>query len=176
MNLIKNHRKQIGISQDDLAILIGVSRSYIGHMELDNKLASGQPLILLNEFLMLMNKMEDRETPSLPDDDIIPPFISKELERLRDRKKAVEKEWNSVHDKYLQRIRLSRLIDELKKSEKFPASRLNVLILNWNSVIDLHLLDVNLRVQKNIRDELDYLNTQIQYLSNWNQNKPHQEP
>ena len=175
MNLIKNQRKRIGISQDDLAILIGVSRSYIGHMELDNKLASGQSLILLNEFLMLMNKMEEPEITPFPEDESIPPFVAKELERLRDRKKAVEKEWNSVNDKYIQLVRLRRLMEELQKSEKFPANRLEVLSLNWNSLIELHLPDVDHRVQKNIKEELEYINTQIQFLSNWNQNKPNQK-
>lgn len=176
MNLIKNHHKRIGISQDDLGILIGVSRSYIGHMELDNKLASGQSLILLNEFLLIMNKMEDPETPLFPEDDSIPPFIAKELVRVSDRKIALEKEWNSVYDKYLQLVWLRQLMEELQKSEKFPASRLEVLSLNWNSLSELYLPEVDIRVQKNIKDELDYINNQIQFLSNWNQNKPNMEP
>ncbi|HOY97236.1 MAG TPA: helix-turn-helix transcriptional regulator [Catalimonadaceae bacterium] len=170
MNDLKEFRERLGISQEDVASLFNVSRSYMAMMESGDRPSSGKKILLMTEAIRLLDTMEEPVLPVRTPSAEPPAFIPKELERLNARKKALEKEWKLITDKYCLLERRRMYGDRIIQSGNFPERKVSSILTKWNGLwsIDIPICDAT--VQKNIWDELNYIDSQIQHLTNWNDN------
>lgn len=170
MNELKEFRERLGISQEDVAGLLNLSRSHYSMLEIGDRNTSNRNVLLASEAIRLLDTMDEPILPDLVDSGEAPAFVPKELERLNARKKTLEKEWKLITSKYCVLERRRLYADRLIQSGNFPERKLNSIVAKWNGFRDIDMPLYDADAQKKVWDELQYVDSQIQHLTNWKVN------
>ena len=164
-NPLTELRTQLGISQEEAAMLLGISRGHVSKIEINHVPPRGLSEVYLFQAQRLVDQMEEPVIPE-PTETGIPAFAEKEMERLRSRKLNLEKEKSKLTERQKTVLRLKAFIPMLMATENFESRRLDVLIARFQRNIDMENNSYGPEVLNELNAELAYIEAQIQHLTN----------
>jgi len=163
-NPIVELRSRLGISQEEAAMLLGISRGHLSKIEIGQVAPRGLSEVYLIQALRLLDLMEEPVLPEITEPGL-PAFAQKELQRLEARKKNIEKELEKLAARQKAVLRLKAFIPLLAHTKDFENRKIGILLARFQRNIQMEEESYGSKVCKELFAELAYINAQIQYLT-----------
>ena len=143
---MENHvvelRSRLGISQEEAAMLLGISRGHLSKIEIGQSAPKGLSEVYLIQALRLLDQMEEPVLSEITEPGL-PAFAERELQRLEARKKTIEKELEKLEGRQKAVLRLQAFIPMLEQTIDFEKRKLGVLLTRFHRNIQMEVENID---------------------------------
>ena len=157
-------RTRLGISQEEAAMLLGISRGHLSKIEIGQSAPKGLSELCLFYALRLLDQMEEPVLPEITEPGL-PAFAERELQRLQTRKTSIGNELAKLENRQKTVLRLQAFIPLLATTKDFESRRIDVLLARFDRNIKMEEESYGQETRKDLCAELKFINAQIQYLT-----------